>query len=340
MFHPVRVARLVQETADATSIVLEVPAALEDAFRYRAGQFVTLEVEVGGERLRRSYSLASSPDCEREHKVTVKRVEGGRVSSRLHASLCEGDLLSVTRPEGRFVLDASADPLVLFAGGSGITPVVSLLKTALCTTERTVTLLYANRDERSIIFRAELEELARRHAGRLRVVHRLDTVHGVIREADVRGIVAEAPRASFYLCGPAPFMTLVEQTLLASGVPDERVRIERFLSPRDASNAASAAPSSESETPATVDVVLGGERHTVPYTPGRTLLQAARDAGLDAPYSCEEGFCGCCASDLLEGRVVMAADDALGDAEKKKGMILACQSRPVTARCAFRFVDG
>lgn len=341
MFHSVRVARLVRETPDATSIVLDVPAALAEEFRYRAGQFVTVEVVVGGERLRRSYSLASSPDCEREHKVTVKRVEGGRVSSWLNGSLREGDVLSVTRPEGRFVLDASDGPLVLFAGGSGITPVISLVKTALATTRRAVTLLYANRDERSVIFREELEALGRAHPSRVRLVQRLDTVHGLLAPADVRAIVAEAPGASYYLCGPAPFMALVEQALAAGGVPSARVHVERFVSPRDPSAAAPVPPSpSCGEVPETVDVVLAGKRHTVPYAPGKTLLQAARDAGLDAPYSCEEGFCGCCASDLLEGKVVMAADDALGEEEKRKGMILACQSRPVTARCAFRFVEG
>jgi 3-ketosteroid 9alpha-monooxygenase subunit B len=342
MFHPVRVAKIVEETADAKSIVLDVPPALRAEFAYRAGQFVTFEVDLGGERVRRCYSLASSPEHQEEHKVTVKRTRGGRMSNWLNDSLRVGDLLSVLKPEGRFVLDAGEiGPLVLFAGGSGITPIVSIVKTALATTKRRVTLVYANRDAGSIIFAEELRRLALAHPERLRVVHRLDDPHGMLDEAAVRAVVAEhgpgGGGASFYLCGPAPFMALVEGALGAAGVPEERVRVERFVFTPHANDPAPPAPDG-AETPEFIEVLLQGKEHRLRYVPGKTLLQTARDNGLDAPYSCEEGFCGCCASNLLEGRVVMAADDALSAAEKKQGMILACQSRPVTRRCKFQFV--
>ncbi|MGH7298275.1 MAG: 2Fe-2S iron-sulfur cluster-binding protein [Polyangiaceae bacterium] len=347
MFHSLRVGRIVEETAEAKSIVLDVPASLAADFRYRAGQFLTFEFEVGGERLRRSYSLASSPDWEGGHKVTVKRVDGGRVSCWINDRLRVGDVVSVTKPEGRFVLDASAGPLVLFAAGSGITPVVSLVKTALKTTSRWVLLFYANRDARSVIFGQELATLEQANPTRLRVVHRLDEVQGFLDEVTVREVAAANPGASFYLCGPTPFMGLVERTLRAASVPEERVHIERFASasapksPEEAAAAVAAAtPASGAGVPAFIDITLRGEKTQVPYVPGKTLLQTAKDAGLDAPYSCEEGFCGCCASQLLEGAVVMAADDALTTEEKKKGMILACQSRPTTARCGFRFLDS
>jgi 3-ketosteroid 9alpha-monooxygenase subunit B len=339
MFHAVRVARIVEETAEARSIVLDIPPSLAAAFAYRAGQFVTVEVELGGERLRRCYSLASAPDCETEHKVTVKRTRGGRVSRWVNDSLRAGDTLSVLPPEGRFVLDAVAAPLLLFAGGSGITPVVSLLKTALATTERRVTLLYANRDADSVIFAEELARLERAHAGRLRVDHRLDDAHGLLDEDAVRALASEQRDASCYVCGPAPFMALVEKGLSAAGVPEQRIRVERFVFTPHANDPALPPPDG-AEIPEFIDVVLEGRQHHLPYLPGKTLLQTARDAGLDAPYSCEEGFCGCCASDLLEGRVVMAADDALSAEEKRRGMILACQSRPVTRKCVFRFAAG
>jgi 3-ketosteroid 9alpha-monooxygenase subunit B len=339
MFHPVRVAQIVEETADARSIVLDVPPALAADFAYRAGQFVTVEIELGGERLRRCYSLASSPDCDAGHKVTVKRTQGGRVSNWLNDSLRAGDILSVLRPEGRFVLDAGKAPLLLFAGGSGITPVVSLLKTTLATTERRVTLLYANRDAGSVIFAEELARLERAHPGRVRIDHRLDDVHGLLDEDAIRALVPEPRDVACYLCGPAPFMALVERALAAAGVPEDRVRVERFVFAPHANDAAPPAPDG-AEMPDFVEVILEGKQHRLAYVPGKTLLQTARDAGLDAPYSCEEGFCGCCASDLLEGRVVMAADDALSTEEKRRGMILACQSRPVTRRCVFRFADG
>ena len=336
MFHRVRVARIVEETADAKSLVLDVPPPLRDAFGYRAGQFVTVEIELRGERLRRCYSLASSPDCDAEPKVTVKRTPGGRVSGWLNDSLRVGDVLSVIAPEGRFVLDDREAPLVLFAAGSGITPVISLLKSALATTKRRVTLLYANRDADSVIFAGELTRLELASPERLRVVHRLDDAHGLLDERAIEGLIADQRDASFYLCGPAPFMAVLERGLATAGVPEERIRVERFVFTLHANDAAPAAPDG-AEMPEFVDVLLQGKEHRIPYVPGRTLLQTARDGGLDAPYSCEEGFCGCCASDLLEGRVVMAADDALSAEEKRRGMILACQSRPVTRRCKFRF---
>jgi 3-ketosteroid 9alpha-monooxygenase subunit B len=340
MFHPLRVERIVDETHDARSIVLDVPAALADEFRYRAGQFVTLRVPHDGATLQRCYSLASSPDCDGEHKVTVKRVRGGRVSNWLHESVRAGDVLEVMRPEGRFVLDLGDAPLLLFAGGSGITPVISILKTALATTSRPATLLYANRDERSIIFADELEGLRRQNPDRVRVVHRLDEVHGMLDEKTAHALASEQRGASCWVCGPGPFMALVERAATAAGIAPDKIRIERFTIESKAPAPAPAPIAAAGDVPDFVDVGLGGKTHRVPYTPGKTLLQTARDGGLDAPYSCEEGFCGCCAADLLEGKVRMDADDALSAEEKRKGMILACQSRPLTKRCAFRFVEG
>lgn len=335
MFHSLRVAEVIDETPDAKSIVLEVPPSLADAFAYRAGQFLTVEVESKGEKLRRCYSLASSPECDPAPKVTVKRVLGGRVSNWIHDCVRAGDALAVTRPEGRFVLDEDSSPLLLFAAGSGITPVISIIKTALAKTERRATLVYANRDVRSVIFADELVRLQRAHGSRLRVVSRLDDRDGFFDERALSALAAEHRDASCYLCGPTPFMGIVERALATSGIAPGRIRIERFTA---TSPAAAQAPLAQGEVPDFVDVELGGARHRVPYVAGRTLLQAARDSGIDAPYSCEEGFCGCCASDLLEGQVAMAADDALSAEEKRKGMILACQSRPLTKRCAFRFV--
>jgi 3-ketosteroid 9alpha-monooxygenase subunit B len=339
MFHSLRVAAIVDETTDAKSFVLEVPPELASDFAYRAGQYLTFEVPQTGAALRRCYSLASSPDHDRQHKVTVKRVRDGRGSNWLHDAVRVGDRLSVSRPEGRFVLDAATGPLVLFAGGSGITPVISIIKTALATTTRRSTLLYANRDRQSIIFAEALAALAAAHPGRLRVVHRLDDIDGFLDAATATAMAKESPGASMYLCGPAPFMATIEGALLDSGVDESNIHIERFTT--SGATVAEPAPAvAASDTPEHVDVELQGKRHRVPYAAGKTLLQAARDAGLDAPYSCEEGFCGTCASQLLAGKVTMTADDALSADEKRRGMILACQSRPTTRECAFRFVES
>lgn len=339
-WHPLRVARIVEETHDARSIVFEIPPALAPVFGYRAGQFLTLQVAIDGVTLKRSYSLASSPDVDAEHKVTVKRVRDGRVSNWLHDRLRAGDVVPVLPPEGRFVLTDRADaPVLMFAGGSGITPVISIVKSALATTRRPVRVLYANRDARSIIFARELEDLVQRARGRLQVLHRLDDQYGFLGAAEVPRYLEGLATADCYICGPGPFMDVTESALLAAGVPGERVHIERFVSPADPKPAAAQAKPAVASTgaPATVRIELEGKTHEVPYAPGKTLLRAALDAGLDAPYSCEEGFCGCCMAQLLEGQVTMDADDALSNEEKKRGLVLACQSRPTTPRCAIRF---
>jgi 3-ketosteroid 9alpha-monooxygenase subunit B len=341
MFHSLRVAALIDETPDAKSIVLEVPGMLAPAFVHRPGQFLTLRLDVGGGPVERCYSLSSAPEVEKIHKVTVKRVPGGVLSPWLHERLKVGDRVEVKPPEGRFVLDEADAPLLMFAGGSGITPVISIIKSALASTRRRVRLVYANRNLTSIIFHEELERLARAYRGRLEVVHRLDDAQGPFEASVVAGAVAGLNDPSVFVCGPAPFMALVERTVIAAGASPDRVRIERFtlsgpLAAAQSGPATGAAPG----TPEFIDIELRGEHHRVPYTKGKTLLQTARDGGLDAPYSCEEGFCGSCASDLLEGRVEMATCDALTEAEQKNGMIVACQSRPLTIRCSFRFVEG
>jgi 3-ketosteroid 9alpha-monooxygenase subunit B len=249
--------------------------------------------------------------------------------------------MRVLAPEGRFVLTGTDRPLLLFAGGSGITPIISLLKTTLVTTERKARLVYANRDQRSIIFHAELEELLRRFEGRFTVVHRLDDRDGFIKERDVAPLVAGLEDGEAYVCGPAEFMETIELGLRAAGVKEDRVHFERFLSLPDPKpheeHVASAAE--VAGAPETIDVTLRGKKHTIPFVAGKTLLRAALDAGLDAPYSCEEGFCGTCVAQLEEGQVKMDANDALTKVEIKRGLVLACQSHPLTKRCAIQFVD-
>src|SRR5580698_8912480 len=228
MFHSLRVAALIDETPDAKSIALEVPGVLAPAFIYRSGQFLTLRLDVGGKPVERCYSLSSAPEVEKIHKVTVKRVAGGAVSPVLHERLKVGDRVDVKGPEGRFVLDKADGPVLLFGGGSGITPVIAILKTALATTSRRVRLLYANRNRGSIIFRDELDRLARANTGRLEVAHRLDDEHGLVDAAAVAGAVTGLRDPSVFVCGPAPFMGLVERAVVTAGASPDRIRIERF----------------------------------------------------------------------------------------------------------------
>ncbi|MDJ0867802.1 MAG: ferredoxin--NADP reductase [Myxococcota bacterium] len=339
--YELRIERVVEETHDARSFVLEVPPALRETFRYRAGQFLTFHVPWGELTLGRCYSLSSSPDCDDEHTVTVKRVEDGRVSNWFHDRVSAGDRLRVQAPAGRFVLRPESErPLALFGGGSGITPLYSIVKTALATTARRVRLLYANRDADSVIFRDELAALRERHPERLEIVHHLDAESGFVEPAAVRGHLHGWEDADFYLCGPGPFMDLVQGALHELGADADRVFVERFVSPPDGETPEVAAGPAEGEAggvPETLVLHLDGKTHEIPVPAGSSILQAARAAGLQPPFACEEGYCGCCMARLVRGRVVMEQCSALDPDEVADGWILTCQGRPTTRECEVRY---
>ncbi len=227
-FHALRVRRIVTETPEAVSIVLDVPADLEAAFAYQAGQFVTFRLPIGGQQMLRSYSMSSSPQVDDEMAVTVKRVAGGVVSNWIADTLSAGDTLESTRPAGVFCLRPGSADVLAYAGGSGITPVYSLLKTALTTTGRRVRLLYANRDRESAIFAAGLDCLAERFAGRLEVVHHFDAEGGFVEPETIRRHAGKALDSEVFVCGPGPFMDLVESALHEQGIGPSRIHIERF----------------------------------------------------------------------------------------------------------------
>jgi 3-ketosteroid 9alpha-monooxygenase subunit B len=331
--HELRVARVVDETHDARSFVFEVPPAVSERFAYRAGQYLTFEVPLGGETLMRCYSLASSPERGEEHKVTVKRVEGGRGSNWFHDHVTAGSVLRVMPPLGRFVLHDDPAPLLFFAGGSGITPVISLIKSALETTERRIRLLYANRDARSVIFRAELESLARAHPSRLEVLHHLDDASGFVTPERVGAARAGFEAAEHYLCGPGPFMATVEASLLAGDVPAPRIHIERFEVPEEHSQTGVTEQTPTEGLPSEIVVHLDGKTHRIPYAAGQTLLAAVRAAGLSAPFACEEAFCGSCAAKCIRGEVVLDRNDVFSAGELADGWILTCHGRPASAEC-------
>ncbi len=341
--HALRVRKVIEETPDARSFVLEVPDALRERFRYRAGQFLSFKVPLGGVVLTRSYSLSSSPDCDPEHKFTVKRVDHGRVSNWMNDYVREGDVLQVTPPAGFFVLDDSVLPVVLFSGGSGITPCISLIKTALATSARRLRLIYANRDARSVIFRGELEALARQHADRLELVQRLDDRDGLLTREAVARLVAGERDAHFYLCGPGAFMATVEAALEELGLHHDRIHMEIFSSPPDPGTEASGERSAEVSAPAgvpeVITVLLDGARHQVAYQEGESVLHAARRAGLDPPFSCEEGYCSCCMARLVEGEVRMTANDCLTPELLAEGWVLTCQSRCVSPKIVIEYPD-
>jgi ferredoxin-NADP reductase len=347
------VARVVAETADAASIVMDVPDDLREAFAYEPGQFCTFRVHVGGEALLRCYSMSSTPGVDDDLRVTVKRVPGGVVSNWLLDQVGAGTELELTRPAGVFQLAAGESALVAFAAGSGITPVYSLVKAALHEGSRPVRLLYANRDRDSVIFHDELAALAERFPGRLEVVHHLDVESGFVDTEQVRAFLrggtcgdpGATGGAGHYLCGPAPFMDVVEAALLDAGVPAGRIHVERFVPAAEPSGAEGAQRPAAAERPAgaggsaraggsaaacRVTIELDGRRNSTDHHPGTTILQTARQLGMSPPFSCESGSCATCMARVLEGSVEMFVNDALTDDELEEGWILTCQSVPTS----------
>jgi 3-ketosteroid 9alpha-monooxygenase subunit B len=322
-YHQLRIAKIVQETPDARSFVLDVPADLADKFRYRAGQFLTFRVPHGDGAFNRCYSLSSAPETDGQMKVTVKRVTGGKGSNWFNDALKEGLSIDVLPPAGRFVLSESDVPLLLLGGGSGITPMMSLIKSALRGGTRRMRLFYANRDKPSIIFDAELLALIASHPSRLEVIHHLDAEQGLTQPAEVLAALKGFEGAEAFLCGPGPFMDMVERTLLGAGLPRERVRLERFEA---SGNDAVPVEQEEGDViPAEITIHFEGKAHKVPYKKGQTILEAARGAGLNPLSSCEEGFCASCAAKRVKGKVVLAKNDIYTDDDLANNWILTCQ---------------
>jgi ferredoxin-NADP reductase len=326
-FHALTVAAVVDETADARSFVLEIPPALRERFAYAAGQFCTFRATIGGEPVARCYSMSSSPDTGDPFTVTVKRVPGGRMSSWMNDRLAPGDRIDAMPPAGRFVLRAAGTPIVAFAGGSGITPVLSIVKTALATTAREIALVYANRGPAGVIFAGALERLRAGSGGRLSVHHHLDSERGYLDAGACAALVGDRTQADFYLCGPGPYMEVVEAGLERRGVARDRRFIERFEVPDEAPAGPGQGEGSGTES---IVVQIDGRRHRVPYEPGDSILHAARRAGLKPPFACVAGSCGTCMAFLVEGKVAMRVNNALDADEVEEGWVLTCQGVPTS----------
>jgi 3-ketosteroid 9alpha-monooxygenase subunit B len=337
-FFQVPVAEVVRETDDACSLVLDVPPPLAGSFGYLPGQFVTVRVpsDLTGS-VARCYSLSSSPVLGERPAITVKRT--GYASTWILDRVAAGSVLELLPPAGTFTPRSLDGDFLLFAAGSGITPVMSILKSALAAGRGRVVLIYANRDERSVIFGAALRGLCASADGRLVVVHWLDSLLGVPTAAAIAALAR--PYAALYtsgeafICGPDPYLALVRDALGQAGVPGPRVHVERFLSLAEN-------PFEETEAPdggpgATLSVTLDGETTTLPWPAGTRMLDVLIDAGLDAPYSCRQGICGACACELTSGKVDMAHNEVLEAADIADGYVLACQSLALTPEVSISY---
>lgn len=348
-FHKLEVTNVHQETADSIVVSLAVPPGLREDFNFIHGQYLTLKLSLDGEELRRSYSICSSPLDPEEISIAVKKVPQGRASTVLVEKLKKGMTIEVMTPMGNFhtLLDADhSKHYVAFAAGSGITPILSILKTVLRTEPKSrFTLFYGNTDRDRIIFRKKLEELKTQHGERLSVHHIL--TKGMDEDMLFNGRITTEKAAQlldrfvtdpldkeFFICGPEQMMVNVSEALESDGVEKKHIHVELFTSP-----AAAMAPKT---TPTTdngsytgvskVKVILDG-RETVMEVPanGDAVLDAALDAGLDVPFACKGAVCCTCKARVVEGKVDMEMNYALTDEEVADGYVLTCQTHPRSA---------
>jgi ring-1,2-phenylacetyl-CoA epoxidase subunit PaaE len=343
-FHALRVTEVIAETADANSIRLEVPPELRDKFVFKPGQHLTLRAIIEGEDVRRSYSLCTTP-AEQDWMVTVKRIGGGLFSNWVGERLKAGDTIEVMPPHGSFTTrfdPERARHVVAIAGGSGITPIMSLVKSLLRVEPRSrFTLLYGNRDSSSVIFLETLAALKDKHLGRFEIYHFLDQeeqdidlFNGMLdRERCAEAIAHLVPDAAdvsdWFICGPGPMMDAAEVALLDRNIPRDRIHIERFTADRPAE--AVTREMAQLQTAAegvTLAVTLDGRTRRVPFVAGN-ILDSAREAGLPAPFACKAGVCATCRARVTSGKVEMAARYGLTDEEVAAGYVLTCQSVPV-----------
>lgn len=334
--YPARVAEVRWETAEAATLILDLPDDALDAFAGKPGQFIGVHVTGHGIAATRYYSLTGLPGRGERLAITVKRVEGGQVSNFILDHLGPGDPLLVDPPLGRFVLRDTQRPLLCFAAGSGITPVYSLIRAALEDTERTMTLLFVNRAHVSAIFHDALDRLQRTHSGRFRLAHHLTGEAGRVDANVIAAFLSDAPSADVYVCGPGPFMDLVEGVATPL-LPPDRLFTERFSTPP--AEAAEAMLDLPATTPGTtaealVTVRLDGIEHAVRWQGEPSLLEAFLAQGMAFPHSCREGHCGACVARLVSGEVDLGEVRALSPRDRQRGLILCCRSTPRSGQLA------
>lgn len=349
-FYPVKVKDIIRETADAATVVFDIPENLRPQFGYLPGQYLTLRYFQQGEEVRRAYSFSSSPVLDQDPAVSVKKVDMGRMSGYINDTLKAGDTIEVYPPQGRFTVEvnpANKRHYLLYGGGSGITPMMSILRTVLHSEpESRVSLFYANRNTESIIFWKKLDELVNSSKGRLQVYHNLDEAPAgwkggsgrpgassyVLWTREMQGELRGYDE-QYYICGPSPMMELVKQGLNSMGIGSEKIHTEYFSQPTD-KKPAPAGPvvvtANDFDPNAPVNAVLhiSGKTSTIQIPKGSTILEAAKDEDLDPPYACQMGVCTTCRAKLTKGKVHMDEREGLSDAEINAGFILTCQSHP------------
>jgi len=352
-FHKLKVAEVRRETPDAVSIRFEIPEHLKQAFAFKAGQHLTLRAELDGEDVRRNYSVCVAPS-ENEMRIAIKQMSPGRFSVWANANLREGFHIEVLPPMGRFVAPENVRPnpyYVALAGGSGITPVLSIIKTVLDTQPQArFVLLYGNRNTASMMFLEELAGLKNRYMDRLELYHFLEDEAEEIElfngrldrekcEAVFKSLVDVKSADAFFICGPGPMMDAAEAALLARDVPPEKILIERFTSSVLSAEQLAVREALQQKAAGTEMIItLDGRRSRITFDPAKgSILDCVQAAGMPAPYACKGGVCTTCRAKILEGQVTMSKNYGLTEQEVADGYVLTCQSVPATEQIVLSY---
>ena len=343
-FHRLAVRDLRRETSDAVSLTFAIPDELKDDYRFSPGQYLTLRTTMDGEEVRRSYSICSGPD-DGEIRIAVKKVDGGAFSSWAADELKSGDEIDVMTPTGRFGIAAVPEAArihVGFAAGSGITPILSIIKGVLAREPSSrFFLFYGNRSTGSMLFREALEQLKDRFIERLSVFHVISgeeqdipILHGRLDGEKVRVLLRSLVPANaidhVFICGPTGMSEEIEATCREIGIPDDRIHIERFVSGLGGKPRPKAVVPASAPPKAFASLIIDGKRREVPVAEGEAILDAALRAGVDLPFACKGGMCSTCRARLVEGEARMDVNYSLEPWELEKGFVLTCQAKPVT----------
>lgn len=350
-FHRLKVAEITRETADCVSVAFNVPTDAKKEFDYIQGQYLTLKLSVNGEELRRSYSLCTSPVADAELRVAVKKVKDGRASTYINDVLKVGDEMEVMTPMGNFhseLKSTNKKNYILFAGGSGITPMLSIIKTVLQREpESKITLFYGNRDTESTIFKKQLDEIGQNYNDRLKLNYIMENgasdelMKGLLSVEKVKTLVSKFIDLNadnvFFICGPGAMMENVKAVLGELKIDAKKIHIEYFSAVAEAVKAAEES-SNANVIQSKVTVILDDEEIVFDLASnGKAVLDIAQEAGMDVPFACKGGVCCTCRAKLMEGKVKMDHNFALSEEELERGYILTCQSHPITEKVVISF---
>jgi ring-1,2-phenylacetyl-CoA epoxidase subunit PaaE len=344
-FYKVHIQEIKQEAADAVSVVFNIPESLKATFNFISGQYITLQQKINDEMVRRAYSICSTPESG-ELRVAIKKVEKGVFSSYVVSELKVGDTIEIAAPAGRFLLQPEAHKNYLgFAAGSGITPILSMLKTTLNTdTTATFTLVYGNKSVPDTIFFEELNNLKEAYSERFKlhyIYSRSEVINSLRGRIDgnvtnyfVKNMYKETSFEAAFLCGPEEMIKNVSKALESNKIPKEKIHFELFTATVDTDKVAQV-----KEGTTEVTVLLDDEVHTFTMEQTDDILAANLRNNIDAPYSCQGGVCSSCLAKVTEGKAVMVKNSILTDSEIEDGLILTCQAHPITAKLTIDFDD-